>query len=58
VLTLADLRDYKVEVRAPVVADTMGFTVISMPPPSSGGASLILVSLSLMAPCFPFACIA
>ncbi|KAG0598252.1 hypothetical protein M758_12G058000 [Ceratodon purpureus] len=43
ILTLEDLRDYKVAVREPVVADTMGFTVISMPPPSSGGPSLVLI---------------
>lgn len=44
ILTLEDLRDYKVEIRKPVIAETMGYTVIGMPPPSSGGPSLVLVS--------------
>lgn len=44
ILTMEDLRDYKVAVRTPVIADTWGYTIISMPPPSSGGASLVLVS--------------
>ena len=48
ILTLEDLRDYKVAVREPITADTMGYTIISMPPPSSGGASLVLVNLLLM----------
>lgn len=45
VMTMEDLRDYKVVVRQPLVAETMGYTLITMPPPSSGGASLVLVSL-------------
>lgn len=45
IMTIEDLRDYKVVVRQPLVAETMGYTLISMPPPSSGGASLVLVSL-------------
>lgn len=45
IMTMEDLRDYKVAVRKPVVVDTLGFTVISMPPPSSGGVSLVLVRI-------------
>lgn len=45
IMTVEDLRDYKVIVRQPLVAKTMGYTLITMPPPSSGGASLVLVSL-------------
>ena len=45
IMTMEDLRDYEVIVRQPLVAETMGYTLITMPPPSSGGASLVLVSL-------------
>ncbi|KAF3442934.1 hypothetical protein FNV43_RR16852 [Rhamnella rubrinervis] len=44
ILTMADLRNYKVEVMDAMAADVMGYTIYGMPPPSSGtlGLSLIL----------------
>ncbi|KAL5697702.1 hypothetical protein ACHQM5_028820 [Ranunculus cassubicifolius] len=44
ILTMEDLRSYKVEVTDAVVVDAMGYTILGMPPPSSGtlGLSLIL----------------
>lgn len=46
ILTLQDLNKYKVIVRQPLVADTWGYTILGMPPPSSGGAGLALVRCS------------
>ncbi|KAL2643555.1 hypothetical protein R1flu_011142 [Riccia fluitans] len=43
IMTFSDLQKYKVKVRKPLVADTWGLTVLGMPPPSSGGAGLILI---------------
>ncbi|KAL3696797.1 hypothetical protein R1sor_010873 [Riccia sorocarpa] len=43
IMTFDDLQKYKVKVRKPLVADTWGLTVLGMPPPSSGGAGLILI---------------
>ena len=40
ILTVADLRSYEVKERPPVEAQYRGWRVISMPPPSSGGAVL------------------
>jgi gamma-glutamyltranspeptidase/glutathione hydrolase len=40
-MTLADLRGYVAKEREPVRAKYRGYEVISMPPPSSGGAVLI-----------------
>lgn len=45
IMTLEDLRDYRVKVRTPVVMNFMGYQIFSMPPPSAGGASLALVSM-------------
>ncbi|MDT3672184.1 MAG: gamma-glutamyltransferase [Aromatoleum sp.] len=50
-MTLADLASYDVEVRQPVEGDYRGYTVKSMPPPSSGGLSVIMM-LKLLEP-FP-----
>ncbi|TYT79618.1 gamma-glutamyltransferase [Treponema phagedenis] len=41
VMTLEDLSDYKVSVAKPVIGDYRGYTIISTPPPSSGGTHLI-----------------
>jgi gamma-glutamyltranspeptidase/glutathione hydrolase len=41
ILTLADLEGYRVKDRAPLVGEYRGFTVTSMPPPSSGGVALL-----------------
>lgn len=41
VLTRADLRGYRVIERVPVTGTYRGFRIVSMPPPSSGGAHII-----------------
>lgn len=40
-MELADLRQYKVALRKPVEGDYRGFRIVSMPPPSSGGLTVI-----------------
>jgi gamma-glutamyltranspeptidase/glutathione hydrolase len=40
-MTLRDLNDYKVKMRKPVRGTYRGYEVVSMPPPSSGGAHLV-----------------
>ncbi|MCF7826601.1 MAG: gamma-glutamyltransferase [Candidatus Marinimicrobia bacterium] len=40
-ITLADLQNYKPQIRKPVTGNYRGFEVSSMPPPSSGGITLI-----------------
>lgn len=47
ILTREDLRRYQVKMRDPIVADILGFKILGMPPPSSGGASMMLVSVYL-----------
>ncbi len=42
-ITLADLAAYKVVEREPVQGNYRGYTVVSMPPPSSGGVHLIQI---------------
>ncbi|KAK9131070.1 hypothetical protein Sjap_011557 [Stephania japonica] len=44
ILTLEDLRNYKVDVIDAMAVDVMGYTILGMPPPSSGtlGISLVL----------------
>jgi gamma-glutamyltranspeptidase/glutathione hydrolase len=42
-LTADDLASYRVRERAPVTCDYRGFTLISAPPPSSGGVTLCLL---------------
>ncbi|MBD1912392.1 MULTISPECIES: gamma-glutamyltransferase [unclassified Leptolyngbya] len=46
-LTLADLKDYAVIERSPLVADYRGNTLLTNPPPSSGG-TLIAFALGLL----------
>ncbi|WP_299806165.1 gamma-glutamyltransferase [uncultured Shewanella sp.] len=41
IMTLADLKNYKVVERDPVVGEYRGYQVVSMPPPSSGGVHII-----------------
>lgn len=41
ILTLEDLANYKVEVRKPVQGSYRGYTILSVPPASSGGTHLI-----------------
>ena len=43
ILTLEDLAGYEARIREPVVGDYRGFEIVSMPPPSSGGITLIEV---------------
>lgn len=38
-----DLKNYKVEERAPVRGDYRGYTIVSMPPPSSGGTHIVQI---------------
>lgn len=42
-LTLQDLRDYKVVEREPLRGNYRGYQIMTMPPPSSGGAHLIQI---------------
>ncbi|HSS65952.1 MAG TPA: gamma-glutamyltransferase [Gammaproteobacteria bacterium] len=46
-MTLQDLLDYEAAVRDPVVGEYRGFRIVSMPPPSSGGLTVIQI-LKLM----------
>ncbi|XP_078166058.1 glutathione hydrolase 1-like [Carex rostrata] len=43
ILSMEDLRRYKVKVTTPLSADIIGLKFLTMPPPSAGGAGLILV---------------
>ena len=42
-ITLQDLRDYKVVEREPVRGSYRGYQIVTMPPPSSGGAHLLQI---------------
>ncbi|GLJ51687.1 hypothetical protein SUGI_1098420 [Cryptomeria japonica] len=48
ILTFNDLQNYRVEVMDPISADVMGYTILGMPPPSSGAVGLIL-TLNILA---------
>ena len=48
IMTLKDLQSYRVKVRKPLSVDILGYRLLGMPPPSSGGAAMMLVSLSLI----------
>jgi gamma-glutamyltranspeptidase len=41
ILTVRDMEGYKATLRSPVHADVSGFTVVGVPPPSSGGAVVL-----------------
>jgi gamma-glutamyltranspeptidase len=41
IITVRDMEGYKATLRSPLHADVSGFTVVGVPPPSSGGAVLI-----------------
>ncbi|KAL9459185.1 hypothetical protein AB3S75_002551 [Citrus x aurantiifolia] len=43
ILTIKDLQRYEVKVREPITANILGLKLIGMPPPSSGGATMMLV---------------
>jgi gamma-glutamyltranspeptidase/glutathione hydrolase len=40
-MTLEDLASYEVAIREPVEGDYRGFRIVSMPPPSSGGLTVV-----------------
>ncbi|TVU00707.1 hypothetical protein EJB05_53855, partial [Eragrostis curvula] len=42
-LTIDDLREYKVEVTATMSVDAMGYTILGMPPPSTGTVGMALI---------------
>lgn len=48
ILTMEDLRNYKVDVMDAMAVNVSGYTIFGMPPPSSGTVSLSLVSDSLL----------
>ncbi|KAJ0975170.1 hypothetical protein J5N97_017135 [Dioscorea zingiberensis] len=43
ILTIKDLQKYKVRVTEPISAEIMGLKILGMPPPSAGGAGIILM---------------
>ena len=43
IITHDDLKNYKAKWRTPITADYRGHTIISMPPPSSGGIALVQI---------------
>lgn len=45
ILTVDDLKQYRVKIREPVSIKVMGVEIFTMPPPSSGGAAMSLVSV-------------
>lgn len=44
ILTMKDLQSYRVKVKKPLSSGFMGLELLGMPPPSSGGAGMMLVS--------------
>ena len=40
-ITLADLRNYRVACRSPLLGKYRGYDIVTMPPPSSGGVALL-----------------
>ncbi|KAA8546871.1 hypothetical protein F0562_003300 [Nyssa sinensis] len=43
ILEMEDLLNYQVKLRKPISADIMGLKILGMPPPSSGGAAMVLI---------------
>ncbi|PKA51589.1 Gamma-glutamyltranspeptidase 1 [Apostasia shenzhenica] len=43
IITLRDLQSYQVNIKEPLSSDIMGLNILGMPPPSSGGAGMILI---------------
>ncbi|XP_062225816.1 glutathione hydrolase 1-like isoform X2 [Phragmites australis] len=43
IITMEDLNKYQVKVRRPLSESVMGLQVVTMPPPSAGGAGMMLV---------------
>ncbi|XP_021274573.1 LOW QUALITY PROTEIN: gamma-glutamyltranspeptidase 1 [Herrania umbratica] len=48
ILTVDDLKKYEVKMREPISANILGLKILGMPPPSSGGASMML-ALNILA---------
>lgn len=44
IITMEDLKRYRIKVRKPLSESFMGMEVVTMPPPSAGGAGIMLVS--------------
>ncbi|XP_010531409.1 PREDICTED: gamma-glutamyltranspeptidase 1-like [Tarenaya hassleriana] len=43
IITMKDLRSYRVQVKEPLSGDILGYKLLTMPPPSSGGAAMMLI---------------
>ncbi|PAN38483.1 hypothetical protein PAHAL_7G175200 [Panicum hallii] len=43
IVTAEDLKRYRVKVRRPLTENVMGLQVVTMPPPSAGGAGMLLI---------------
>ncbi|KAL6652623.1 hypothetical protein ACP70R_011548 [Stipagrostis hirtigluma subsp. patula] len=43
IMTMEDLKKYRIKVRRPLSENVMGLQVVTMPPPSAGGAGMMLV---------------
>ncbi|ESQ28763.1 hypothetical protein EUTSA_v10019745mg [Eutrema salsugineum] len=43
IITLKDLQSYRVKVKEPLSANILGYRLLGMPPPSSGGAAMTLI---------------
>ncbi|KAF9610796.1 hypothetical protein IFM89_024905 [Coptis chinensis] len=43
ILTMRDLERYRIKVMKPISAEVLGHQILGMPPPSSGGAGMILI---------------
>nr|CAB3484731.1 unnamed protein product [Digitaria exilis] len=43
IITMEDLKRYQVKVRRPLTENVLGLEVVTMPPPSAGGAGMLLV---------------
>lgn len=52
ILSMYDLKHYQVKIREPISTNILGLEILGMPPPSSGGAAIVLVSKSPQL--FPF----
>ncbi|KAM2824107.1 hypothetical protein COP1_034053 [Malus domestica] len=42
--TMKDLKNYKVKLRKPVSADTLGLKILTMPPPSGGPPMILMLN--------------
>lgn len=54
ILTLNDMESYKAVLRTPVTASVSGYTLVGVPPPSSGGAVVIAIARFLSGYVEPF----